>query len=86
MSFLVLVLAFVYQVAVANWFFGPNASEVEQAYRVVEVRGSTTGWKVTSLLYPRDLWTFQRSRVCVAYVPCGSKGVISLSSLLIEDS
>lgn len=25
------------QVAVANWFFGPNASEVEQAYRVVEV-------------------------------------------------
>ncbi|CAM9592035.1 unnamed protein product [Ectocarpus fasciculatus] len=23
-------------VAVANWFFGPNASEVEQAYRVVE--------------------------------------------------
>ena len=27
------------QVAVANWFFGPNASEVEQAYRVVEVRG-----------------------------------------------
>ena len=30
--------SFYAQVAVANWFFGPNASEVEQAYRVVEVR------------------------------------------------
>lgn len=42
----------VWQVAVANWFFGPNASEVEQAYRVVEVRPGAVsldvgrGWNV----------------------------------------
>lgn len=35
------------QVAVANWFFGPNASEVEQAYRVVEVRLGC-GWRSKS--------------------------------------